>query len=166
LTIDNGTNTTQTIDNLKEQFGMDLQTIISTAENEILNATNTSENDIIALAKGDLSDITFPTLPLNLSLDVPPLPQYHLQLELENLDIFVELETVLSGPTFTMNLYTSESEVGLDIDGEELGVVVAVDLILDVDTEVEIKTGFHLKLDDSFVIDIDLLSKNISNIVL
>jgi hypothetical protein len=128
--------------------------------------SKTAENDIVALANGDLNDITFPTLPLNLSLDVPKLPQYHLQLELQNLDLYVDLETVISGPTFTMNLYTSETEIGFAIDDQMLGVVAVVDLILNVDTEVHIQSGFHLKMEDGLIIDVDLFSKNVSNIAL
>jgi hypothetical protein len=88
-------------------------------------------------------------------------------LEFKDLEIYVELETIISGSTFTMNLYTSDTPIGLAFSNDvQLGIVFTVDLIIDVNAEIDITNGFHLAMKDGASIDIDMFAKNISNITL
>lgn len=138
--------------------------ITSTTITEIVNTTKT---DLTAAIKGNFDDFRFPPIPVDFNLNISGIPQCHLHLEFQGLEIYVELETVISGSTFTMNLFTSDTPIGLAIQEEvELGVVLTVDLILDVDTEIDISSGFHLAIKDGAAIDINLFDKTISNFTL
>ena len=106
-------------------------------------------------------------MPVDFNLNISGIPQCHLHLEFEDLEIYVELETIISGSTFMVNLFTSDTPIGLGISDEvRLGVVLTVDLILNVDTAIDISSGFHLAIKDGAAIDINLFDEKISNITL
>jgi hypothetical protein len=80
----------------------------------------------------------------------------------------VLLETVLSGGlTYSLNLYTSNSPIGVAISDEIMaGVFFTIDLILSTEAEIDIHSGFHIKLDDGVAFDIALFSQNVSDTTL
>ncbi|KND92546.1 hypothetical protein TOPH_02798 [Tolypocladium ophioglossoides CBS 100239] len=110
----------------------------------------------------DNLEIPPPNIDFNVKLDFP---DYELMVEFENTELYVELATVLSsGLTYTLTLYKSH-DLGLDIDDSLFfGVVFSIDLILSVDSEIEISNGFHVKLDDKVIMNIALFAKEASGL--
>jgi hypothetical protein len=162
FTADGTFNASQAFSSLEAEFSDVIHNFTAIVTNEIVNTT---ESDLKDLANGDFDAITLPTMPLNLTLDVAGIPQTQLQLNFSNFDLYVELETILSGPEYTINLYTSETPLGLAAGQEaDLGVFFTVDLLLSVDFEIDILSGFHLKLDDGISLTLNLFDKNISTV--
>jgi hypothetical protein len=80
----------------------------------------------------------------------------------------VEIDTTLSaGATYTLNLYESESPIGISAGQElEVGIVFTVDVILSVEGEIDISSGFHIQLNDGVAINIAMFGQNISSVTL
>lgn len=107
-----------------------------------------------------------PTFPFDFDMDVPTLPEVGLSFGFDSFELFMLLDTTLSlGSTYTYNLYTSNTPIGAGIsDDLWFGVVFSVDLILAVDGEIDISSGFHIKLDDGLKIEIALFGDEASGI--
>ncbi|KAF5545318.1 hypothetical protein FPHYL_10772 [Fusarium phyllophilum] len=116
----------------------------------------------------DLDDFDLPPLDYNLNVDIPEIPEFRLQFQFDGLEVYMLIDTVLSaGATYTLNLYTSTTPAGFAVrDNLELGVIFAIDLILSVEGEINISSGFHLRLDDGVLFDIAIFSKEISNLTI
>jgi hypothetical protein len=167
FSITDNFNATEAIRNVTGQF-----------ENEVLNITEAAAKDAITVIKdigeaifeGDfhVEDIPFPTFDFDFNLDIGGIPQVSLQFQLDGMELYMELDTSLSlGATYTLNLYTSDTPIGIAVsDTLLLGVVLAIDLIMDVDGEIDISNGFHLQLDDGVVINIEMFAKELSHIAL
>jgi hypothetical protein len=115
-----------------------------------------------------INDFAFPPLNLTFDMDVPNIPQCDLRFQFDGMELYMEIDTILSvGATYTLNLYTSESLIGVSV-GEDLliGVVFSVDLILSVEDEIDISSGFHIQLNDGLAIDIAMFDQNVSSITL
>ncbi|KAK7597493.1 hypothetical protein V3481_004076 [Fusarium oxysporum f. sp. vasinfectum] len=98
----------------------------------------------------DMDDFDLPPLDYNLNIDIPEIPEFRLQFQFDGLEVYMLIDTVLSaGATYTLNLYTSTTPAGFAVrDNLEVGVIFAIDLILSVEGEINISSGFHLRLDD------------------
>ncbi|EWZ84317.1 hypothetical protein FOCG_11741 [Fusarium oxysporum f. sp. radicis-lycopersici 26381] len=116
----------------------------------------------------DMDDFDLPPLDYNLNIDIPEIPEFRLQFQFDGLEVYMLIDTVLSaGATYTLNLYTSTTPAGFAVrDNLEVGVIFAIDLILSVDGEINISSGFHLRLDDGVLFDIAIFSKEISNLTI
>jgi hypothetical protein len=164
LTLDQGFNVSQSILNITNQTVNQIDSLTTIAINSTLNAIN---NDAAAMETGDLDELTFPTIPANFSLDLGSISQAHLGFIFNGVDMYFKLNTQLSPNTYTFNIYTSDTPIGFSIDGGiNVGVVVMVDLILDINTQINMESGFHFTLKDGFGFNLDLLSKNISQITM
>lgn len=123
-----------------------------------------------ALSDGiQASDFALPPVPnLGFQIDIPDIPEAILSFQFDDLELYVQLNTVFSGDvTYNLNLYTSKTPIGLSI-GDEVtaGVVFTVDLILSAGAEVDISSGFHIKLDDGVAFDIALFGQNVTDTTL
>ncbi|KAF5684319.1 hypothetical protein FCIRC_4023 [Fusarium circinatum] len=116
----------------------------------------------------DMDDFDLPPLDYNLNVDIPEIPEFRLQFQFDGLEVYMLIDTVLSaGATYTLNLYTSTTPAGFAVrDNLEIGVIFAIDLILSVEGEINISSGFHLRLDDGVLFDIAIFSKEISNLTI
>ncbi|PNP78493.1 hypothetical protein FNYG_08123 [Fusarium nygamai] len=116
----------------------------------------------------DMDDFDLPPLDYNLNVDIPEIPEFRLQFQFDGLEVYMLIDTVLSaGATYTLNLYTSTTPAGFAVrDNLEIGVIFTIDLILSVEGEINISSGFHLKLDDGVLFDIAIFSKEISNLTI
>ncbi|KAH7226921.1 hypothetical protein BKA60DRAFT_446388 [Fusarium oxysporum] len=116
----------------------------------------------------DMDDFDLPPLDYNLNIDIPEIPEFRLQFQFDGLEVYMLIDTVLSaGATYILNLYTSTTPAGFAVrDNLEVGVIFAIDLILSVDGEINISSGFHLRLDDGVLFDIAIFSKEISNLTM
>ncbi|KAK5991692.1 hypothetical protein PT974_07725 [Cladobotryum mycophilum] len=129
------------------------------------NITNVIGKDIKNLDAADIPhDVSkIPPPPFDFDTDLE-FSEYTLEVEFENTEFYIELETVVSaGITYTFSIYSSKN-LGADIDGLFFGVVFSVDLILSVENEIDIKSGFHIKLDDKMLMTIALFAKEASHL--
>lgn len=108
------------------------------------------------------------TLDVELDLDnVTGLPGASIHFEFDDLELYLELDIKLSaGATYTLNLYTSETPVGISVPDLTIGAVFSVDLILIADAEIDIGSGIHIKLDDGLAFDLELFNSNVSTVTM
>jgi hypothetical protein len=99
---------------------------------------------------------------------MPEIPETRLSFQFDDLDLYVLLDTVISGGlTYNLNLFTSDSPIGVAISDEvQAGVFFTIDLILSTEAEIDISSGFHIKLDDGVSFDIALFGQNVSDTTL
>ncbi|GAW13357.1 hypothetical protein ANO14919_027400 [Xylariales sp. No.14919] len=164
LGFDSDFNIAQAITNFTKDVGKEVDNITSAAieylDDEIPGLLANLTDDL------DFSDISFPPLNISFNVDVPDIPECRLQFQFDDLELYMLLDTVLSaGATYTLNLYSSNTPIGLSIDSETfVGVVVSIDLILAVNTDIDISSGLHIKVDDGMALDLSLFSQNISSV--
>ncbi|KAL2167198.1 hypothetical protein VTG60DRAFT_1610 [Thermothelomyces hinnuleus] len=100
-------------------------------------------------------------------IDLPPLPAVNLLFQIDHLDLYVALDTTISGKaSLTIPLYKSQSPVGITIaPGLEAGIFATMDLLLSAEAEMIIRSGFHLQLPDPVGFHIALFGKNVSSVI-
>lgn len=161
LTINESFNTSQVL----EQVEAGIENTLDSIQTYVRNVSSEIADGFLEL-DFDFDDIPPPAIDFN--VDIESLPDVQLKLELDELEIFMDMTTTLSGGvTYTLNLYSSITPLGGAIQGlGTIGLVFSIDLILSVESEVQIANGFHIKLDDGILIDIALFSKKISQLAL
>ncbi|KAL6859585.1 hypothetical protein J3F83DRAFT_748241 [Trichoderma novae-zelandiae] len=110
----------------------------------------------------DVRGIDPPDVDMNLDL---LFPEYNVGVNLTDLEIYMELDTVLSaGITYTFNIYQSKTIAGIALgDDLLLGAVFSIDLIFSVDGKLDISSGFHVHF-DNVLTQIILFGKEASKI--
>lgn len=166
LLIDGEFNASQAIDQTFDQVRDKVENFTSTVDDYFFNYTKgvvKNFNDGI-----DIEDFAFPTFPFNYSMEIPAIPQCNLRFTFDDLELFINVDTIFSlGATYELNLYSSTTPLGISITKDlEVGVIFTIDLILSVEGEIDISSGFHIKLDDGLAIDIALFGDDVSDIVL
>ncbi|KAL4757095.1 uncharacterized protein BDW70DRAFT_118579 [Aspergillus foveolatus] len=163
LTVENDFNITQAIDSVADEIANMTESAIDQLETFVDDLIgNITEIDSVT----DFDFPAWPTLDLDLDLDDAAMfPDVHAQIEFNDLELYVELDIQLSaGATYTLNLFTSQSVAGFAIPGLEAGALFKVSLVLIAQAEIDISSGFHIKLDDAFALELELFNKNISQI--
>lgn len=167
-----------TLKNVTAQFGDEINNFTDSALHAVETVVQTVgknlTNDIELLKNHDHIDlddlISFDNITLDTDFHIvpPPLPEVELQFSIDFLDLYVALDfTIDAHASFTLPLYKSESALGISVpDGTEFGVFVTMDLLLSVDGELSIQSGFHLLLDKPVGFKIALFSSNVSEIIL
>ncbi|KAI1469314.1 uncharacterized protein F4812DRAFT_325224 [Daldinia caldariorum] len=114
----------------------------------------------------DLDDFDFPPINISFNVDIPDIPECRLQFKFDDLELYMLVDTVLTaGATYNLNLFTSNTPIGISASNDLfIGVVFTVDLILSVDTEIDISSGIHIKSDDGIGLDMALFGQNVSSI--
>jgi hypothetical protein len=115
-----------------------------------------------------INDFDFGPLDIDFDVEVPDIPSADLSFQFDGMELYMEINTNLSrGATYTLNLFTLKSPIGFAVAEDLLiGVVFSVDLILSVESEVDISTGFHIQLHDGVMINIPMFDHNVSSITL
>ncbi|KAF1940360.1 hypothetical protein EJ02DRAFT_504179 [Clathrospora elynae] len=150
------------------------ETVDSVSAN-VQNFTNKFDDQLLDYAKGviakfedgfDKSDFNFPTMDLAFDLEIPEIPQTNLRIQFDDLELYLELNTVISaGATYQINLFATQTPIEIKLGSVlQLGAVLSVDLILAVEGAIDISSGFHIKLDDGVALDIALFGDKVSNI--
>jgi hypothetical protein len=167
LTVDGSFNISQAFRNFTSQIEHDIENITTSAIDYVTNQTSTIITDIVS-GDFDLTDLDFPTIPLDFDIDIPDIPECQLSFQFDGLELYMQLDTALSGgATYTLNLYTSETPIGVASGQDnEIGIIFAIDLILSVEAEIDISSGFHIKLNDGVAINIAMFGQNISSVTL
>lgn len=73
---------------------------------------------------------------------------------------FLGVETSGSG-TFSINLFSSQSPIGLAFPGLSVGVVFFVDLVFGLTDEIDLTGGFYVKLADDAYLEADIFGGDI-----
>ncbi|KAI2624531.1 hypothetical protein GGS21DRAFT_532733 [Xylaria nigripes] len=159
-------NVSQAIANFTEDIGEEIRNITGETITYLVDT-------IPELAKNltddfDFDDISLPALNSSFNLELPDIPECRLHFQLDDFELYLLVDTVLSAETmYTLNLYSSNTPLGLSIDSDTfLGVVVDIDLILSADANVDISTGLHVRIDDGMTLDLSLFSHNVSNLTI
>ncbi|OLN97744.1 hypothetical protein CCHL11_07916, partial [Colletotrichum chlorophyti] len=160
LTIDGTFNATKVANDIGNEFQETFDNITTYALNYISGISK-------KLAYGlDADDFDFPPLNIDFDVDIAEFPQARLGFDFEGLELFMQLETPLSsGLAYMLNLFTSTTPLGSKIgDDLLLGVAFSIDLILSVESDINISNGFHIRLDDKVGFDLALFSKNVTSL--
>jgi hypothetical protein len=149
--------------------------VTSEIETEVGNITTEAidyvENYVKSVITSDgfhIDDFDFPPIQIDFDIDIPDIPECELRFQFDGMELYMQIDTILSGgATYALNLYTSETPIGFTV-GEDLliGVIFSVDLILSVESEIDISSGFHIQLNDGVAIDIPMFDQNVSSITL
>jgi hypothetical protein len=113
------------------------------------------------------NEYALPTVDVDFNqMSASSIPDISLQFQLDAFELYMELDTMLSaGATYTLPLYISETPIGVSLgDDVTAGIVATIDLILDIQAQIDISSGFHLKFDDILTLDIELFAEKVSNI--
>ncbi|KAF3112191.1 hypothetical protein TWF569_000100 [Orbilia oligospora] len=162
LTIDRPFNLTETFNNFTDQVGTQVGNVSDVAVEYVRNYTNGVARN---LADGfDLDDLDLPPLDIDFNIDIPQIPECTLRFQFDELELYVELNTVFSaGITYTLNLYASKTQFGVQISPRLFfGAVVVVDLILSAEAEISITSGFHIRIDDGAELKLGLFADEVA----
>ncbi|KAL6231859.1 hypothetical protein BDW75DRAFT_31309 [Aspergillus navahoensis] len=165
LTVESDFNITEAIDSVADEVANVTDSAIDqlgTFVNEFID--NITDTDSIT----DFDFPAWPTLDLDFDLDdAAGFPEIHAKFEFNDLELYLELDVQLSaGATYKLNLFTSQSIAGFAIPGLEAGALFRVSLVLIAEAEIDISSGFHIKLDDVFALELELFNKNLSSITM
>jgi hypothetical protein len=168
LTIDGNFNVSQAFQSFKSKVEGDVYSLTNATIDSFETYFEKIGTDVSSL-DFHLDDLDFPTLnDTSFGLAIPDIPECQLLFEFDDLELYMEIDTTLSaGATYTFNLYKSETPIGISAGQDlEVGIVFTVDVILSVEAEIDISSGFHIQLNDGVAINIPMFSQDISSITL
>jgi hypothetical protein len=85
-----------------------------------------------------------------------------LTIEFEGFEAYIDLGVdITAGVTYTLNLYGSDTPIGLSITDFSIGIVFYLDLVLSVTAELDLAAGFYVTLEDGSYIEVDFFSGDI-----
>lgn len=138
---------------------------MSQVSDEISNLTESVKDAVIEFL-GDDEEHAF-MIDNDFNIDLPELPKCHLQFQFDGMELYMDLDaSFFDATTYTLNLYTSETPVGLSIANQDIGVFIAIDLVLGVEGQIDINSGFHIRLNDGLQIDIGLFEREAASITM
>jgi hypothetical protein len=115
----------------------------------------------------DFEDFAPPTFNYDFGMDIPAIPECNLRFQFDGMELYMLTNIILSaGVTYELNLYSSNSPIGISITEDlQVGVIFAIDLIINVEGEIDISSGFHIQIEDGAAINIGLFADDISDII-
>ncbi|KFY20590.1 hypothetical protein V491_03589, partial [Pseudogymnoascus sp. VKM F-3775] len=163
FTIAGGFNFTEAVGNIKSEIGAEVSNVTEEVVDYVKDSAVGVGQSVIS---GDFDGFDFPPFDVDFDIDLPKLPECNLRLQFDGLELYMEIDTILSGSaTYTLNLYTSQTPIGFTVGtGLLVGVVFSIDLIVSVEAEVDISSGFHILLNDGIAIDIHMFDHDVSSI--
>jgi hypothetical protein len=115
----------------------------------------------------DWEDFELPTFNSSFDLDIPPVPAANLRFRFDEMELYMDMMTRIdTEATYEMSLFVSQTPAGFMFGGVLVGFVLTVDLILSVDGEIAIDSGFHIKLYDGVELNVALFGKQVSDMKL
>lgn len=100
-------------------------------------------------------------------MDLTDIPDAIIELKFDEFELYLELDIALDASmTYTIPLYPKNwyQPAGFDVAGQKVGIIIALDLILALDAEVDISSGVHVKFDDGLSLELALFGSNVSSI--
>lgn len=149
------------------EIGNEIENVTTEAVGQLKNATGA-----VLLEFGELmfegdTDIDWPTLDVDFDLDLAPLPEVKIGFVFDDdFELYLKLNTKISAAsTYELNLFSSKSPTFGFSQGDDItaGLAVVIDLIIELDAEVDISSGFHMKFDKGVGAELVMFSRNISD---
>lgn len=136
-------------------------------KNYTTDTIGSAAKDVLTFSSfSDIDGFDPPPPQIDFNVDIGDFPDTILEVEFKDTEIYVALGITLSAAvTYELNLYSSK-ELGVQIDSIFVGVVASIDLILSAESQVEIDTGFHIKLDKSMGMTLALFADEASHLTL
>lgn len=88
-------------------------------------------------------------------------------MQFDGLELYMLLDVALNGDkTWTIPLYPKSwyQPAGISVGGQEIGIVIGLDLILALDSEIDMSTGVHIAFDDGLSMEIAMFGNSVSTI--
>jgi hypothetical protein len=86
------------------------------------------------------------------------------RLDFTGVEAYVNLGvSVSAGATYAVNLFTSESAIGLGFPGLSVGVVFYLDLVFSLTDEIDLEGGFYVKLAEGAYLEASLFGGAITD---
>jgi predicted amino acid-binding ACT domain protein len=167
VTTHSGFNLTQAISSFNDNFTAEVKNITHTVVDEIKASVKSFKGidfDLSSLSSGNLPAL--PTINGTLNLDtIASIPETQIELEFNGLELYMNVSLQLSaGSSYTLNLYDSKTVFGVGHGSDRVGVVFSIDLVLSVDAELDISSGFHILMNDGFSFSLDLFEPDTDKI--
>jgi hypothetical protein len=160
-------NISEALEQTVDEVGEAIKNISEAAVEWVEEATSRTW-DNITKDRFDFDDFTFPPFNVSLDMDIEELSDVSLQVGFEELELFMQLRTMMAAnTTYTIPLYdSSKKKSRLEIGTEYIGLAVffTVDLILDVERPLDMTSGVHLKIDDGVSFTVDLFGDEASDV--
>lgn len=156
------------------EIGREIQNVTREAADQLTDAIKDSGEAIIDEFKEliyegdtDFTDINWPTLDLDFDVDLAPLPEVKIGFVFEDdFELYLKLNTkITAASTYELNLFSSKDPSLGFSEGDDItaGLAVVIDLIIELDAEVDISSGFHMKFDKGVGAELVMFSRNISD---
>lgn len=185
LVVDGDFNFTQALTEFHDQFWPEVKNISievwdqfkSWSQTVADNVTDTVGDNVASFFQtGDFDELdidwsaySFPTLDVDFDMNLTNIPETTLSLEFDELELYLELDAILDAEqTYKVNLYPPEwfQPAGIKIGDQLVGVVITLELLLTLSSEVSISTGVHVKFDDGLAMKIAMFGSDVSEITL
>jgi hypothetical protein len=86
------------------------------------------------------------------------------RLEFTGVEAYVDMEVAMSaGASYAVNLFASNSPIGLGFPGLSVGVVFYVDLVFSLTEQIDLEGGFYVKLADSAFLEASVFGGEITD---
>lgn len=160
------------VKNITEEIWQDLE---DWADYVYTNITGTVEDEVVEFFHdGDIDDFdicwdcyAFPSFNESFDITLTDIPETTLRLEFDNLELYMLLDVSLEADaTYKIDLYpkTWGQPAGFKVGDQLVGVIVSLELILQLNAEIDISTGFHVRFDDGMAIEIAMFGTDVSTI--
>lgn len=140
--------------------------VTDTVGDSIVSFFQTGDSDELDI---DWSAYSFPTLDVDFEMNLTNIPETTLTLEFDELEVYLDLEATLgAGQTYKVSLYPPGwyQPAGIKIGDQLIGVVITLELLLTLSSEVSISTGVHVKFDEGLAMQIAMFGSDVSEITL
>lgn len=117
----------------------------------------------------DFDAYEFPTIEVDFNVNLTDMPETTINLGFDGLELYMLLDVALAAnETYTIPLYPKDAyqPAGIAIGDQELGIIISLDLILQVDAEADLSTGVHIAFDDGLSMEIAMFGKEVSKVTL
>ncbi|KAK4233903.1 hypothetical protein C8A03DRAFT_19102 [Achaetomium macrosporum] len=167
--------------NITDQLGEELKNLTETSIGAIKTIADQFWDEVQEAVDFDLSTgfdfeeaFSFDnvTIDTDIDIDLPPLPAVQLLFQIDYLDLYVAIDTTIAAeatltlPLFKTPVTTPFGPLGISISEDlEIGIFVTIDLILSVEGEISLRSGFHLLLEDPVGFKIAMFSSDVSDVI-
>lgn len=87
-----------------------------------------------------------------------------IRLDFEGVEAYVDLDISTSAAaTYAINLFSTETPLGLSLPGLDIGLVFYVDLVFSLSATIDLEGGFYVKLEDDAYLETDVFTGDITD---
>ncbi|ELR02957.1 hypothetical protein GMDG_05816 [Pseudogymnoascus destructans 20631-21] len=117
FTIAGGFNFSEAVGNVTSEIGAEIANVTETVIDDIKDYAGNFTESVIS---GNFDGVEFPPFDVDFDVELPKLPECNLKFQFDGLELYMEIDTILSGSaTYTLNLYTSQTPLGFAV-GKDL----------------------------------------------